>query len=202
MSAILSAVATILCLALSVEAQSYHLGIYDASTRRIDSAAAHEVRQEIQRLLTPAGIEVGWQDAQRSNSTVVFHKLAIASFDGECAVNELPSTGSISPQKNKLADTVLGKEGRVRPFFDVDCNRLILALRPLLDRVNVPMRNIILGRAIARVMAHEVYHIVAQTTDHAEVGVAKESLSREDLIAEHFDFSQPSLDRMRREVNK
>src|ERR1035438_10590065 len=44
------------------------------------------------------------------------------------------------------------------------------------------------GRALGRVLAHELYHIFANTMRHGSVGVAKESYSVLDLLSDDFQF--------------
>ncbi len=44
------------------------------------------------------------------------------------------------------------------------------------------------GRALGRVLAHELYHIFGNTTHHASEGVAKESYTVQDLLTEEFQF--------------
>ena len=78
-----------------------------------------------------------------------------------------------------------------------DCAHVIRMLNPLLQPLSVPMRESILGRALARVIAHEIYHIVADTTEHEEAGLAKAQLSARELAADRFDLSPASLQRIR-----
>lgn len=40
----------------------------------------------------------------------------------------------------------------------------------------------LLGRALGRVVAHEIYHALARSRYHGQRGVAKRSLTAEDLI--------------------
>jgi hypothetical protein len=54
------------------------------------------------------------------------------------------------------------------------------------------------GRAIARLLAHEIYHIVAQTREHTRAGIAKEHFSANDLLAEHFEFEPSTSAAMRK----
>lgn len=201
MSARLSVVVVIFCFSVCANAQTYTLGIHRDSNQAIDSAVTHEAQQELQRLLAPAGIRVTWQNADERKTDATYEKLVVAFYDGNCSVAELPAVG-FAPHTNKLADTVIGSEGQLRPFFRVDCSRLIWTLRPLLDRLNVPARNLVFGRAMARVMAHEIYHILADAAGHAESGIAKPSFSIKDLITNRFDFSTASLDRMRDQTNQ
>jgi hypothetical protein len=46
-------------------------------------------------------------------------------------------------------------------------------------------------------MAHEIYHIVGETTEHQAKGVAKASFSIQDLTGESFSFDVGSLAQMR-----
>src|ERR1017187_298995 len=47
-----------------------------------------------------------------------------------------------------------------------------------------------LGRALGRVLAHELYHIFADTTQHPPAGVAKPAYSAEDLLSADFSFAR------------
>jgi hypothetical protein len=49
----------------------------------------------------------------------------------------------------------------------------------------------------ARLLAHELYHVLAQTGEHAVEGIAKARFSRADLMAEHFEFEAITLDKLR-----
>jgi hypothetical protein len=42
-------------------------------------------------------------------------------------------------------------------------------------------------------MAHELYHIVGQTHDHARSGVAEPSFTVAELLSDHFEFNQNTL---------
>src|SRR6185436_19629006 len=86
--------------------------------------------------------------------------------------------------------------GHVLPYFRVDCNQVIRTLSLALRSVSVPMREYILGRPLARAIAHEIYHIVAQTTDHERSGIAKAALTLSDLSSTSFNFSSETLRRM------
>ena len=49
------------------------------------------------------------------------------------------------------------------------------------------------GRALARVLAHELYHIFANTMHHGSMGVAKESYSVQDLLTDDFQFREKEM---------
>jgi hypothetical protein len=58
--------------------------------------------------------------------------------------------------------------------------------------------DLLLGRALGRVLAHEVYHILAKTTGHGRAGVAKSALSGRQLIADRIAFDEHDLRKLRK----
>jgi hypothetical protein len=50
---------------------------------------------------------------------------------------------------------------------------------------------------MARLLAHEFYHVLAQTDDHTQTEISKARFSTADLLAEHFDFEAAALERLR-----
>jgi hypothetical protein len=55
------------------------------------------------------------------------------------------------------------------------------------------LRDYIYGRALARLLAHELYHVLVQTTAHAQAGVAKAQLTAAELLANRFQFEGSAL---------
>ena len=88
-----------------------------------------------------------------------------------------------------LADTSIA-DGHILPFFRIDCTRLMSILGRSVD-------SDVLGRALARLAAHELYHIVGQTTEHPDAGIAKAAFSVRDLTAPRFELDAWSVARMR-----
>jgi hypothetical protein len=148
--------------------------------------------------MTPAGIRIVWKPGAAQAAEDEFEELVVGSFKGNCSVVELETPTVMPAKTNVLADTAVRRGGQVLPFFNVDCERVIRILRPTLDSLSVPLRHSVFGRALARVMAHEIYHILAHTTEHDESGAAKPSFSREDLLIDGFAFDRASLERMPR----
>jgi hypothetical protein len=95
-----------------------------------------------------------------------------------------------------LADSAIS-EGRLLPFIRVNCEYLAQMLAADLRPLNVTKRDAVFGRALGRVVAHEIYHIMGETTGHQVHGVAKASFSVRDLLGGDFEFDTASLDQMR-----
>jgi hypothetical protein len=65
--------------------------------------------------------------------------------------------------------------------------------------ISVPSSNrqAVYGRAIARVLAHELYQFLANPKGHASGGLAKAAYSAEDLMAQSFRFGRKQYDCLR-----
>jgi hypothetical protein len=64
----------------------------------------------------------------------------------------------------------------------VECDEVRKALNYLGPEANKKQRQTVLGLVMGRVVAHELYHILARTTAHAAEGLARAISSFEDLV--------------------
>jgi hypothetical protein len=88
-------------------------------------------------------------------------------------------------------------DGEILPFSDVNCDGIRLFMQRDLLRLPEAERPAAYGRAIARVLAHELYHIFAKTTHHASWGLAKPAYSVRDLLSNKFAFEKKECDLLR-----
>ena len=168
------------------QAQTRTLALYTGPANGLDVRASEVMREELQRLLRPAEIDVVWKSLSDRRSAETFELVAVSSFEGSCSRHDAPTAPPISAS---LADTSIS-DGHILPFFRVDCTHLLRTLGSQTEPSG-------LGRALARVIGHEIYHIVAKTTEHQETGLAKAVFSVRDLTSNRFDLDAWSLDRMR-----
>lgn len=196
MSATLRAILLMSCLTVCAHGQTRRLAVSSKQAHTLDRVSATALRRELQRLLIPAGIDVTWESANKTVPGGDFELVVVGSFEGNCSVADLSHDSMIRPRPHPLGDSPMSSDGRVLPFFRVDCERIVRMLTPALEPLDVPLRNVMFGRAMARVIAHEIYHFLSQVTVHDESGVAKASFSLADLTAGRFDFDSVSLKRM------
>ena len=78
----------------------------------------------------------------------------------------------------------------VAPATHVDCERVRTFLQTALLVYRPQDRERAYGRALGRVLAHELYRVFGDTPKHAARGVAKESYTVEDLLAADFQFHE------------
>ena|ERR1019366_8976990 len=81
-------------------------------------------------------------------------------------------------------------DGTILPFTHVDCERVRTFLQTTLLGYRPQDRERAYGRALGRVLAHELYHVYGDTPQHTARGVAKENYSVADLLAADFRFHE------------
>jgi hypothetical protein len=154
------------------------------------------LRAEAESLLESAGYTVEWRDSARERVDAA--NVVMVQFVGDCSAPTTPTISS-SPVKSgsSLASAVV-QDGTVLPFARVDCSAVRSVLDPLASREAPARRSYLYGRAIGRLIAHELYHILAQTRDHDTAGIGKPCFTAADLVSERFAFEGVAVTRMRR----
>ena len=167
---------------------------------RGDSASAANVLDEMNRelaiLMQHAGFRIiGLHGNDQSPSDEAAHVIVV-ELRGACAV-PIARSGSADPipPALSLASSAVA-DGRVLPFSWVDCSALNRFLGPAISGQTAQDQAYIYGRSMARLLAHEFYHVLAQTGDHTQAGICKASFSRADLLADHFDFDDVAIERL------
>jgi ubiquinone biosynthesis protein UbiJ len=83
--------------------------------------------------------------------------------------------------------------GHVTPYSSVECDQITACIASLLQSACEPDRQTAFSRALGRVVAHELYHILARTRRHTPAGVSRALQSPFDLIKEHFQLDKQAL---------
>jgi hypothetical protein len=155
------------------------------------------MKRELSRLMQTAGYELEWRGPQDSHiDTGAF--LAVVELRGDCEApaGNLPA-GSALPGLADLASTFIS-DGQVLPFSWVNCGNVTKFLAPaLLDQPGA-RGDFMLGRAIGRLIAHEIYHMLMQTREHTRNGISKPCFSAADLTANRFEFEDAALAQLQR----
>ncbi len=151
--------------------------------------------RELDVLMQTAGFRVvlrGTDDAATSGGA---EHLVLVELRGLCVAQFSALAGAPLLTSVPLASSSVA-EGKVLPFSSVDCTALNRFLAPV--GLNQPQaeQEYLYGRSLARLLAHEFYHVLAQTDDHAPEGIAKARFSIADLLADHLDFETIALQRL------
>jgi hypothetical protein len=158
--------------------------------------AAHvleTMKAELQSIMAPAGIALEWRSLNRNEIDAASSLLAVMHFSGSC---EPGAVQQASPPGGALGLTHV-VDGRIVPFSNVDCDKVW----------NVLVRGIVclpgrkwegaFGRALARVSAHELYHILARTARHSSSGLARPWFTEIELLSDKLRFGEKDCNALR-----
>jgi hypothetical protein len=181
-----------LCLALAVlpafgeqpSATPAPIALYIEFHQDPPAAVLSALQDEVDSIMEPMGLHFEWRSLANNHGTEVSVELAVVTFKGRCDV-EGPLPHSSSP--GALGWTHIS-DGAILPFADVDCDGIRNFLGTQLLAYRPQDRETAYGRAMGRVLAHELYHIFANTTRHGSIGVGKPMYTVQDLLASDFRF--------------
>jgi hypothetical protein len=151
------------------------------------------MKSELDRLFqrTPIRLDLKSRNEMQIGTDVA--DLVLVRFKGECRVKHEPV---FLDERGPLAFTHV-TEGSVLPFSEVLCERVRKATKSSMFGGDYAKADTLMGRALARVVAHELFHILSGDCGHSHNGVFKKGLTGKQLIDENLDFVGHDLDRLR-----
>jgi len=135
--------------------------------------------------MSPLGFHFEWRNLNVNRGNDVSVELAVITVKGHCDIAGLSNRSQV---EGSLGFTHLS-DGQILPFTEINCDRVRHFVQGELLAMPADDREYAFGRALGRVLAHELYHIFANTTRHGS-GVAKESYTVHDLVCDDFLFQQ------------
>ena len=180
-----------LCLALAVLPSGAQTGaslapiaLYTQYQKDIPPAVMSALRAEVESIMAPIGLKFEWRELSGNDHAPASVELAVVNFKGLCSLEGVTA--------HKVLIGPLGwthiSDGTILPFADVDCDAVHALLQKDIAFIPHVERLAVFGRALGRVMAHELYHIFANTTHHGADGVGREAYSVQDLLSTDFHF--------------
>ncbi|HUI56426.1 MAG TPA: cytochrome c [Bryobacteraceae bacterium] len=169
---------------LPAEGQVGSIALYTQFEHPPNGAVVDSLKAEVSSIMAPEGLRFEWRSLPARGNEVSM-ELAVITFKGTC--------DALSPGRTLHAGTRLGwshvSDGAVLPFTDVDCDSIRGFVLKRLADLQEPFREHVFGRAIGRVLAHELYHIFAQTTHHGS-GVDRPTYTVQELLSNDFIFGE------------
>ena len=150
-----------------------------------DSVVA--LRHELQLQFQPIGLKVDLLFADNVDANSEFNDLVVFKMKGACTMIPLP-LGAMIDERGPLAMSY-SADGEILHFGEVQCDRVRRSLERVLGRGSPEKSQSQFGAALGRVMAHEIYHMIADIKEHTRSGVTKASLSAEELLGSNLPMS-------------
>jgi len=160
------------------------LALYTQFQSQSSPAVVEAARQEVAHILSPLGFPFEWWSIDGRKEYPAATELAVITFRGNCTTANLAAARNTS---GPLGFTYI-TDGQVLPFAAVDCDRIRGFLRESLLHESPRKLDGILGRAVGRVLAHELYHVFARTKQHGANGVAEPAFTKEELLSDQFQL--------------
>lgn len=143
---------------------------------RYSKVAIREMGREAAHILKQSRIALRWRIGAPSQA--VNGMLIVVKLQGRCDMDGSPAF--LEPGALGWAHEV---NGTVLPFSDLACDNLRGVVEAAIADGNPARANVLLGRAMGRVLAHELYHIVADTAEHGRKGVTQAALTTRELTS-------------------
>jgi hypothetical protein len=153
--------------------------------------AIQYMQREVELILKSSGVSLDWRSRSEAADTT-FNDLVVMTFKGACVFNPMPVL------YDELGPYALTRTtgGEVQPFGEVDCDHVVSSLRTAMAGEDYGKADMLLGRALGRVVAHELVHMLTKSKVHGREGVEKAALSARQLIAETLPLSMFDVDRL------
>jgi len=188
------------CLALGVlpalgetrAAPPVPITLYTQFQQQPPPAVLEALQAELESIMAPIGLRFEWRNLNGSHSEEPSVELAVVTVKGRC------DTAGLVPKSK--AEGALGithmSDGQILPFTEISCDKVRNFVQVELLQMTGADREPAFGRALGRVLAHELYHIFANTVHHGS-GVAKEAYTTFDLTCDDFQFPHKESEMLR-----
>jgi hypothetical protein len=155
--------------------------------------SVEEMKREAAEIMKDSGLHLDWM-ARDDVGKSSFPNLVLVRFKGRCVLEPEPM---LYDERGPFAFTY-SSEGEVLPFTEVACDHVTASVQSAISGDDFSRLDYLMGRALGRVVAHELVHILTRSGGHARDGVAQPALSGRELIGAPLRLSRGELDRLKR----
>ncbi|MBL8231753.1 MAG: hypothetical protein JNL98_24870 [Bryobacterales bacterium] len=155
-----------------------------------------EMKEEVAEVFRPVGLGLQWRYLDLSRIRPSVDALVVVTFNGACTSDGFGQPVSDEGPMGWTAMT----DGAILPFCGVDYDRVREVMRRTIRWLPPGEQERLFGRAIGRVLAHELYHILANTRGHSRRGLAKPLLSDAELAQEELRFGGDEIERIHKSM--
>jgi hypothetical protein len=167
--------------------------VLDFQGPRSDQAVA-EMKREFEGIMKGTALTFDFKSRAEAGQES-FPNLVVVRFKGTCVLKPVPY---LYDERGPLAFTYT-TDGAVQPYSEVACDRLTQVVRSAMSGSDFAKADLLMGRALGRVLAHEVLHILTKSGSHGHEGVAKAALSGSQLISDQLALDPADLERLRQD---
>lgn len=167
-------------------APSAEVDLYLKIGHAIAPATLTSMQEELGFVMEGSGAHLEFRQLNGAKAETSAGFAVVVDLRGECGV---PWHAEWNPASSPapLASTAIA-DGEILPFSWIDCGAVSRLIGPSISDEPDAQRDYVYGRALARVLAHELFHVLTQNGGHAGSGLAKAKFSAAELLSERFQF--------------
>jgi hypothetical protein len=150
-----------------------------------------EMKREFAGIMKDTAVRFDFRSRSQASQEAL-SDLVLVRFKGKCVLDPV---GYLYDERGPMAFTY-STDGAVQPFSEVACDKVTSAVRSAMFGGDFANADVLLGRALGRVLAHEVVHMLSKSGAHGHAGVAKTALSGSQLIAPELRLEPEDLERL------
>jgi hypothetical protein len=150
------------------------------------------MEQEASSLLRDTGVQIDWRMRSTVSAGEEFADLVSLHVRGSCSMDTEP----LSVDEGGPLAKAYAANGVVLHFGEVECDRVKAVLLRTIEGSPCWRPDFVLGRALGRVVAHEMYHILGNEMGHTQDGVTRKNLTGRDLAGDAAFFPSKASQRV------
>jgi hypothetical protein len=150
-----------------------------------------EMKREFAGIMKDTAVRFDFRSRSQASQETL-SDLVLVRFKGKCVLDPV---GYLYDERGPMAFTY-STDGAVQPFSEVACDKVTSAVRSAMSGGDYANADVLLGRALGRVLAHEVVHMLSKSGAHGHTGVAKTALSGSQLIAPELRLEPQDVARL------
>ena len=150
-----------------------------------------EMKREFAGIMKDTAVRFDFRSRSQASQEAL-SDLVMVRFKGKCVLDPV---GYLYDERGPMAFTY-STDGAVQPFSEVACDKVTSAVRSAMSGGDFANADVLLGRALGRVLAHEVVHMLSKSGAHGHTGVAKTALSGSQLIAPELRLEPQDVARL------
>ena len=128
-----------------------------------------------------------------------FSELVVFEMKGSCSMNAAPAFSVRVSDELGVLGLSYASNGEILHFGEVECDRVRQCLQRVTGRGRPEKLQAEYGAALGIVVAHEIYHMIADAKQHTKHGLTKESLSARDLLGGELSIPSVAREALRRD---
>jgi hypothetical protein len=160
-------------------------------------ASLLEMKRESGLVLQSSGVRLDWR-MLGEDPYASYGDLVVMTFRGTCKY-EPAAPSDTEDELGPLAMTH-SVNGEIQPFGEVNCDRVVNSARNAMLGADYARADLLIGRALGRVVTHELVHMITGSAEHGPEGVEKSSLSGRQLIEGELPLSGFDIDRLKQKL--